>query len=156
LSEPDTVVRNAAGILTGRRCVHYPGLVNTHPLEGWVTEVLFRHWHRLDERALEIAATIGIAELLLSGTTTVADHHFLFSDEDGGGAEVLFGVAERFGVRLVLALLAASGTGMAHCPQSNLRLGAGVAPAVRFEAAGGRDLERLCAQAAGVVRELCA
>jgi cytosine/adenosine deaminase-related metal-dependent hydrolase len=263
--------------------VIYPGLVNTHhhlfqsvlkgvgagiglPLEGWVTEVLFRHWYRFDDRALEVAATIGIAELLLSGTTTIADHHFLFSDDDHGGAEIIFAVAERLGVRMVLCrggatqapavsgaglrgtpserldvmiarvadlaarhndpgpdalrrvafapstplwsvqpdelraiaatarslgiglhthlsetsadvdycrerfderpvawmarhdwlgsdvwfahlvhvddaeldLLAATGTGMAHCPQSNSRLGAGIAPAVRFAARGGR------------------
>ena len=155
MSAPDTVVRNAIGILTGRRgvharhagdvhirngrivaigdippqpnettidasgCVIYPGLVNTHhhlfqsvlkgvaagidlPFAGWVHEVLFRYWHRIDERALEVAATIGIAELLLSGVTTVADHHFLFSDADHGGADVIFEVAERFGVRMVL------------------------------------------------------
>ena len=152
----ETVVRNAAGIMTGARgaearrsgdirirngriaeigtiartsdeitidardCVIYPGTINTHhhlfqsvlkgvaagldvPLAGWVHEVLFRYWHRFDERTLEIAATIGIAELLLSGTTTIADHHFLFSDDDHGAADVLFAVAARFGVRFVLA-----------------------------------------------------
>jgi len=34
-------------------------------------------------------------------------------------------------------LLAETGTGMAHCPQSNCRLGSGVAPADRLAALGG-------------------
>ena len=112
---PDDRVIDAHG------CVVYPGFVCTHhhlaqslmkavpagldqPLEGWVHEVLFRHWHRLDDRALELAATIGIAQLLLSGTTAVADHHFLFADGTATDpADVLVSIARRFGIRLVLA-----------------------------------------------------
>jgi cytosine/adenosine deaminase-related metal-dependent hydrolase len=37
-----------------------------------------------------------------------------------------------------LRLLARSGAGMAHCPQSNSRMGTGVAPAPRLAALGGR------------------
>lgn len=37
-----------------------------------------------------------------------------------------------------IAKLAATGTGMAHCPQSNCRLGSGVAPAPALWRAGGR------------------
>lgn len=37
-----------------------------------------------------------------------------------------------------LAKLARTGTGMAHCPQSNCRLGSGVAPAPALHRAGGR------------------
>lgn len=36
-----------------------------------------------------------------------------------------------------VALLAATGTGMAHCPQANARLGSGIAPAAALHAAGG-------------------
>jgi cytosine/adenosine deaminase-related metal-dependent hydrolase len=37
-----------------------------------------------------------------------------------------------------IALLGSTGTGMAHCPQSNARLGSGIAPAVELERAGAR------------------
>jgi cytosine/adenosine deaminase-related metal-dependent hydrolase len=36
-----------------------------------------------------------------------------------------------------IRLLAETGTGMAHCPQSNCRLGSGIAPAERLAALGG-------------------
>ena len=106
--------------IDARNCVIYPGLISTHqhlfqtmlkgvragmglPLEGWVREVLFRYWHRFDDRALDVAATVGIAELLLSGTTTVTDHHLLYGEDDSGdGADIIFGVAERLGARLIL------------------------------------------------------
>ncbi len=101
-------------------CVIYPGLVNTHHhlfqsvlkgvrtgidlrLEAWLREIPYTYWHRLDEQALEVAATIGIAELLLSGTTTVADHHYIFDERYGfDPAEVILEVARKLGVRFVL------------------------------------------------------
>ena len=83
--------------LDARGGVVYPGLISTHhhlfqsvlkgvrsgidlPLAGWLHAVPYRFWSKFDEEALAIAARIGLAELLLSGTTTVADHHYLFSD----------------------------------------------------------------------------
>ena len=236
-------------------------------MEGWLRLVPYSHWHRLDQEALAVAAELGMVELLLSGCTSVADHHYLFSpDYEFDAAEILFATAQRLGMRLTLArggstigrsfdndelvpmpvetldsmldhvarlaaryndpapgamrrvvlapttplwslrpeqlrpmieaargmqvrlhshlsetrayvdyslavhgklpvefvadhgwigedvwyahlvhvsegelaILAASGTGMAHCPQSNARLGSGVAPADRFDALGGR------------------
>ncbi|MDR3437298.1 amidohydrolase family protein [Telmatospirillum sp.] len=101
-------------------CVIYPGLISTHhhlfqsvlkgvqagidlPLEGWLRTVPYSYWHKLDEDALEVAATVGLAELLLSGTTTIADHHYLFTEDYGfDPAAVIFEVAERLGIRLVL------------------------------------------------------
>ena len=101
-------------------CVVTPGLVNTHhhlfqsvlkaivpgadaALAEWLRLVPYRYGPHIDAEALEVAATIGLAELALSGTTTVADHHYIYrSDADFDADEVLFDAAKRFGVRFVL------------------------------------------------------
>ena len=98
-----------------------PGLVSTHhhlfqtmlkgipsainkPLEPWLRLVPNTYWNRIDERALGVAARVGMVELLLSGCTTVADHHYLFSDlYPYNPADVLFGTARALGLRYVLA-----------------------------------------------------
>lgn len=102
-------------------CVVIPGLVNTHhhlfqsvlkavpagmnlPLEPWLAAVPYTFWPRIDEETLRVAARIGLAELALSGATTVCDHHYVFSDRhEYDPAEILFEEAARIGVRLVLA-----------------------------------------------------
>jgi cytosine/adenosine deaminase-related metal-dependent hydrolase len=106
-------------VLDASGCVVTPGLVNTHhhlfqsvlkglainrSLEAWLEEVPYTYWPRLDEDTLRISARIGLAELALSGATTVCDHHYVFSDRyDYDPAEVLFEEAARFGMRFVLA-----------------------------------------------------
>jgi len=105
--------------LDARGGVVYPGLVSTHhhlfqsvlkgvrsgidlPLAGWLRAVPYRFWSKFDEEALAVAARIGLAELLLSETTTVADHHYLFSDSFSyDPAQVIFEVARSLGLRLV-------------------------------------------------------
>ena len=102
-------------------CVVYPGWVNTHhhlfqsllkgvpaginlPLVEWLAAVPVPYRRFIDEEMLRLAATIGIAELLLSGCTTVADHHYGYWPRmpfDASAA--LFDVAERLGVRFALA-----------------------------------------------------
>ncbi len=102
-------------------CVVTPGLVNTHhhlfqsvlkaevrgmnaALNDWLMRVPYTYWPHLDAETLRVSATIGMAELALTGATTVADHHYLFPPSyDYDPAEVLFGVAERFGMRFCLA-----------------------------------------------------
>jgi cytosine/adenosine deaminase-related metal-dependent hydrolase len=106
--------------LDARGCVIYPGLISTHhhlfqsvmkgvkagldqPLAGWLRSVPYRLWSKIDEEALAVAARIGLAEMLLSGTTTIADHHYLFSDSYRfDPAQVIFEVARSLGIRLVL------------------------------------------------------
>lgn len=71
-----------------------PGLVNTHHhlyqtltrayppvldagLFDWLRH-LYPVWARLDEEAVRLATLVGAAELLLSGCSTTADHHYVF------------------------------------------------------------------------------
>ena len=62
----------------------------------------YTYWSKIDEEALAVAARIGLAEMLLSGTTTIADHHYLFSDTYRfDPAQVIFEVARSLGIRLV-------------------------------------------------------
>jgi cytosine/adenosine deaminase-related metal-dependent hydrolase len=105
--------------LDARDCVIYPGLISTHhhlfqsvlkgvrsginlPLAGWLRAVPYTFRSKFDEEALAVAARVGLAEMLLSGTTTVADHHYLFNDSFRfDPAQVVFDVARSLGIRLV-------------------------------------------------------
>ena len=107
-------------IVDARGCVVTPGLINTHhhlfqsvlkavpngmnlPLAPWLRLVPYTYWHLIDEEALRVAARIGLAELMLSGATTVADHHYFYSERfDYDPSVVLFEEAERLGIRFVL------------------------------------------------------
>lgn len=108
-------------LIDAGRAVVCPGLVNTHhhlfqsvlksvpgglnvALEPWLMQVPFTWWPHLDAAIFRTAATIGMAELALSGATTVCDHHYIYSDRyDFDPNEILFEVAARFGMRFVLA-----------------------------------------------------
>jgi len=77
--------------------VAYPGFVNTHhhlyqtlqrcvprvqdaKLFDWLTD-LYEVWRHLTPEGAYRSAQVGLAELLLSGCTTVADHHYLFPED---------------------------------------------------------------------------
>jgi len=92
-----------------------PGLVNTHHhlyqtltraraqesnLFGWL-KALYPVWARLDEEAEHVAAKTGLAELALSGCTTVFDHHYVFPRGAGDLIEAEMTAARELGVRLV-------------------------------------------------------
>jgi cytosine/adenosine deaminase-related metal-dependent hydrolase len=80
--------------INARYAVALPGLINTHhhlyqtltractaaadmELFDWL-RTLYPRWARLDEESMHVAAMVGMAELLLSGCATTADHHYLF------------------------------------------------------------------------------
>lgn len=115
----DLAPRPGERVIDASGCVVYPGLVSTHhhlfqsvlkgvpagidrPLLGWLRSVPYSYWHKIDEEGLRTAARVGLVELLLSGTSTVADHHYLFAEAYRfDPADVIFEVAEELGIRMV-------------------------------------------------------
>jgi cytosine/adenosine deaminase-related metal-dependent hydrolase len=92
-----------------------PGLINTHHhlwqnltraraqdenLFGWL-QALYPVWAAIDEEAEYAAARCGLAELALSGCTTVFDHHYLFPPGRQGLLEAEIRAARELGVRIV-------------------------------------------------------
>ena len=92
-----------------------PGLVNTHhhlyqtltraraqeaDLFTWLRE-LYPVWAGIDAEAEYAAARTGLAELALSGCTTVFDHHYVFPRGRPGIFEAEVQAARELGVRLV-------------------------------------------------------
>ena len=92
-----------------------PGLVNTHHhlwqnltraraqdenLFGWL-KALYPIWSAIDEEAEYAGARVGLAELALSGCTTVFDHHYLFPPGVTGLLEAEIRAARELGVRIV-------------------------------------------------------
>jgi 8-oxoguanine deaminase len=92
-----------------------PGLVNTHhhlyqtltraraqeaDLFAWLRE-LYPIWSRIDAEAEYAAARTGLAELALSGCTTVFDHHYVFPRGRTGIVEAEVQAAGELGVRIV-------------------------------------------------------
>ena len=92
-----------------------PGLVNTHhhlyqtltraraqqaDLFTWLRE-LYPVWAGIDAEAEYAAARTGLAELALSGCTTVFDHHYVFPRGREGLVEAEVQAARELGVRIV-------------------------------------------------------
>jgi 8-oxoguanine deaminase len=90
-----------------------PGLVNTHHhlnqtltrafpaaqdagLFDWLT-AQYPVWTRVDAEASRVSTLVGLAELLLSGCTTVFDHTYLF--KNGNSVDVQVEAARQIGVR---------------------------------------------------------
>jgi cytosine/adenosine deaminase-related metal-dependent hydrolase len=106
--EADNVVDLGGAVVT-------PGLINTHHhlwqnltrtraqdenLFGWL-QALYPVWAAIDEDAEYAAARAGLAELALSGCTTVFDHHYLFPPGRSGLLEAEIRAARELGVRIV-------------------------------------------------------
>jgi cytosine/adenosine deaminase-related metal-dependent hydrolase len=104
-----------AGAVDLAGAVVTPGLVNTHhhlyqtltraraqqaDLFTWL-KTLYPTWARLDDQMLYAAARAGIAELALSGCSTVFDHHYVFPRGVSGLIEAEVRAARELGVRIV-------------------------------------------------------
>jgi 8-oxoguanine deaminase len=95
-----------------------PGLINTHhhfyqtltravpaaldrELFPWL-QALYPIWARLTPEALDLAMTLAMAELMLSGCTTTTDHHYVFPAGTEDGIDLEVGAARRLGLRVLL------------------------------------------------------
>ena len=95
-----------------------PGLINTHhhfyqtltravpaaldrELFPWL-QALYPIWARLTPEALDLAMTLAMAELMLSGCTTTTDHHYVFPAGAEDGIDIEVGAAKRLGLRVLL------------------------------------------------------
>ncbi|WP_428484954.1 8-oxoguanine deaminase [Rhodopila sp.] len=111
-------VTPGVSVFDAGRHVVLPGLINTHhhffqtltraspaaldrTLFPWL-QALYPIWARLTPEALDAAATVAMAELLLSGCTTTSDHHYLFPAGLEFAIDTAIAAAQRLGIRVVL------------------------------------------------------
>lgn len=95
-----------------------PGLINTHHhlyqtltrafppalnkrLFPWL-QALYPVWAKLQPDMLHAATELGLSELLLSGCTTVADHHYLFPEALTEAIDIQVSAATLIGNRVML------------------------------------------------------
>jgi 8-oxoguanine deaminase len=99
-------------------CVVLPGLINTHhhfyqtltraygpaldkELFDWL-KTLYPVWAGLTPEYLDVATRLALAELLLSGCTTAADHHYVFPGGLEDGVDIQAAAAGDLGIRATL------------------------------------------------------
>ena len=95
-----------------------PGLVNGHhhfyqtltralpralnkPLFGWLKS-LYPVWAGLEQDMVYNATQLALAELLLSGCTTAADHHYLFPQNITDAMDIQASAANSMGIRMTM------------------------------------------------------
>jgi 8-oxoguanine deaminase len=108
-----------AAVFEARDHVVLPGLINTHhhffqtltralpaaldrELFAWL-QALYPVWARLTPEKLDLAVTVAMSELLLSGCTTTTDHHYLFPSGLEEAIDIEVAVAHKLGMRVLLA-----------------------------------------------------
>lgn len=102
-----------------REHVLLPGLINSHhhfyqtltrawapvvnqPLFPWL-RTLYPVWARLTPEQLALASRVALAELLLSGCSTAADHHYLFPGGLENAIDVQVEAVRELGMRAMLS-----------------------------------------------------
>src|SRR6201997_5184702 len=95
-----------------------PGLINTHhhfyqtltralpaaldrELFPWL-QALYPVWARLTPESLNLAVTVAMSELLLSGCSTTTDHHYVFPAGLEDAIDIEVAVARKLGMRVLL------------------------------------------------------
>ncbi len=104
------------GVFDASAHVVLPGLVNTHhhfyqtltrahpaaidkPLFPWL-QALYPIWARLTPETFRLGARLALVELLMSGCTTAADHHYIFAGPLGRCIDIEVEEARALGMRL--------------------------------------------------------
>ena len=107
-----------AAVFDASSHVVLPGLINTHhhfyqtltralpaamdrELFPWL-QALYPVWAGLTPEYLELAVTVAMSELLLSGCTTTTDHHYVFPAGLEHAVDIEVGVTRRLGMRALL------------------------------------------------------
>ncbi|WP_169568785.1 8-oxoguanine deaminase [Sneathiella limimaris] len=115
---PSSVPTSELEILDASNHVVLPGLINTHhhfyqtltracppalnkPLFPWL-KALYPIWARLSPKMIELSTRLALAELLLSGCTTAADHHYLFPKALPDAIDIQANTARQMGLRVTL------------------------------------------------------
>ncbi|MGD9238987.1 MAG: 8-oxoguanine deaminase [Desulfobacterales bacterium] len=111
------IVDTADRVIDCSTCVVMPGFVNTHhhfyqtltrnlpavqnaELFDWLV-YLYEIWQHLDEEAVYYASMLAMAELLKTGCTTSADHHYVYPQNVSGDLiGTQFKAAGNLGMRL--------------------------------------------------------
>ncbi|MCU4582823.1 8-oxoguanine deaminase [Acinetobacter gyllenbergii] len=105
-------------VFDAKDLVVIPGLVNSHhhfyqtltrawapvvnlPLFPWLVN-LYPVWARLNPEQLHVATQVALAELLLSGCTFAADHHYLFPQQLTDAIDIQVNAAQQLGMRVML------------------------------------------------------
>nr|WP_210292133.1 8-oxoguanine deaminase [Aurantimonas endophytica] len=105
-------------VFDASRHVVLPGLVNTHhhfyqtltrahpaaidkELFPWLTS-LYPIWARLDPESFRLSVRLALTELLMSGCTTAADHHYLFPQGLENAIDIEAEEATALGIRMTL------------------------------------------------------
>ncbi len=141
----DTLPTTADHVIDARGMVVLPGLVNTHhhlyqtltraipaaqdaDLFHWL-KTLYPIWAELTPEAIYSSALIGLAELILSGCTTAADHLYLFPN--GSKLDDEIRAAREIGIRF-------------HPTRGSMSLG---------ESQGGLPPDRVCDSEETILRD---
>ncbi|MBL8385891.1 MAG: 8-oxoguanine deaminase [Burkholderiales bacterium] len=135
--------RAPARVVDARGCVVIPGLVNCHhhlyqtltravgtgpglALFDWL-KALYPVWAEMGPEAVDVSTRIALAELMLSGATTVADHLYLFPN--GARLDHSIDAAREMGVRF-------------HATRGSMSVG---------ESRGGLPPDRVCEEESAIL-----
>lgn len=109
---------NYSQVYDASESVMLPGLVNVHHhfyqtltrayppalnkrLFPWL-KTLYPVWSGLKSDHMQIASTLAMSELMLSGCTTASDHHYLFTDGLENAIDIQIEAARKLGMRVHL------------------------------------------------------